>query len=144
MTPATHLKLMTGALGLTILGVFVFSARTCTRAGATEDLAAKVQKQQVSVTKQAIEVSNKTEMRVQVEQFETTKATQARLEKIDEKVAAKPPVSGDPFGVVLVDDHDLDDVLRVARDAQTAAARASCRVQRTSDCDRLPVPAEQR
>ncbi|QQM14841.1 hypothetical protein [Stenotrophomonas phage BUCT555] len=134
MSPLMQAKAALAVLAIGVLCVGLLSVRACTRAGAVEDVSAKVQKQQISVTGQAIEISNKTEMRVQVEQFETTKATQARLEKIDEKIAAQPVVPRDPFGVVLVNDSDLDDVMRIVQDAEAAAARAACRVQRTSDC----------
>lgn len=144
MTPATQFKMVVSVVGIGLLCVAFLSVRACTRAGAVEDVSAKVQKQQISVTGQAIEISNKTEMRVQVEQFETTKATQARLEKIDEKIAAQPAVPRDPFGVVLVNDSDLDDVMRIAQDAEDAATRAACRVQRTSDCASVAEGAKER
>lgn len=137
-------KIVFGVIAVASVVIVYAGLRGCTRHDAVEDVSAKVQKQQISVTGQAIEISNKTEMRVQVEQFETTKATQARLEKINEKIAAQPVVPRDPFGVVLVNDSDLDDVMRIAKDAEAAAARAACRVQRTSDCGGIPAPAEQR
>ena len=144
MSPLMQAKAALTVLAIGVLCVGLLSVRTCTRAGAVEDVSAKIQKQQISVTGQAIEISNKTEMRVQVEQFETTKATQARLEKIDEKIAAQPAVPRDPFGVVLVNDSDLDDVMHIAQDAEAAAARAACRVQRTSDCVGVAESPEKR
>lgn len=137
-----QIRAIIAAVVVLFLTAAFFLVRGRIAADARNELTAKIQKQQIKATGQAIEISSKIDMRVQVEQLETAKNTKAAQDKIDEIIEAKP-AEPDPFGAVLVDDADLPDVLRIAQQAHSRAVLASCRVQRTSDCPADPGASEQ-
>lgn len=81
-------------------------------------------KKAATETKRSVEISKDTAARVDKESEDTRQRTARAVETIDAHITRDPVVAGpaDP------------DLMRIAREAHSRAARAHCRVQRAGNC----------
>lgn len=118
-----------GAIALSILVLLLcVSGWMYWRGGSAQKAEVRALRAEATATAASVEISTETATKVDTQAHETRQRTAQAIETIRHEIEAAPVAAG-PADLVG---------LRIAQEAYDRAIRASCRVQRTSDC---PSPA---